>query len=156
MRYQYEETNMRLIKLVLIVLIPIATCVFAQNLKFVQPIKNGVGLYKNETRNTYENAIVTVGVNDRLKVLREKKNHYQVQTDDGTVGWIEKTLVATASGKSFMFDDAEVIGYLDNPTPVYIIDANNKDGVPIKLDRSFADALRENIDRETVERLDYQ
>ena len=54
--------------------------------------------------------------------------------------------------KKFMFDDAEVIGYLDNPTPVYIIDADNKDATPIKLDRSFADALRQDVDRETVER----
>jgi hypothetical protein len=51
-----------------------------------------------------------------------------------------------------VFDDAEVIGYLDNPTPVYIIDADNPNADPIKLDRSFADALRENVDRETIER----
>ena len=99
-----------------------------------------------------ETATFTVGVGDRLKVLRSSRNHYKVRTDDGNEGWIEKRLVAAASGKSFLFDDAEVIGYLDNPTPVYIIDADSKDATPIKLDRSFAEALKENIDRETVER----
>jgi hypothetical protein len=93
-----------------------------------------------------------VGVEDRLQVLEQDRNHYKVKSPDGQVGWVEKRLVATASGKQFMFDDAEVIGYLDNPTPVYIIDADAKDATPIKLDRSFAEALRENVDRETVER----
>jgi hypothetical protein len=108
-----------------------STFAFAQrNPKFVQPTKPNVGIYKSETR----------------------RDHYLVRTNDGQEGWIEKRLVATASGKSFLFDDAEVIGYLDNPTPVYIIDADSKDATPIKLDRSFAEALKENIDRETVER----
>ena len=76
-----------------------------------------------------------------------------MQTASGETGWIEKRLVVTTSkSKTFVFDDAEVIGYLDNPTPVYIIDADNPNADPIKLDRSFADALRENVDKETVER----
>jgi hypothetical protein len=127
-----------------------ASSIFAQ--KFVQPKKNSVGIYQNEKRGVNENAVKTVGVDDRLKVLKTKRNHYHVQMNDGTRGWIEKRLCATASGKSFMFDDAEVIGYLDSPTPVYIIDADSKDATAIKLDRSFAEALRENVDRETVER----
>ncbi len=125
--------------------------IFAQA-KFVQPKKSNVGLYANEKRGVNENSIKSLGVEDRLKVLKTKRNHYHVQLADGTRGWVEKRLCASASGKSFMFDDAEVIGYLDSPTPVYIIDADSKDATPIKLDRSFAEALRENVDRETVER----
>lgn len=144
---------MRLINLAIITVFLFASFTFAQRTpKFVQPKKNNVGIYQNETRSINEAAIVTVGLNDRLKVVKTSRNNYQVKTDDGTTGWIEKRLVAAASGKSFLFDDAEVIGYLDNPTPVYIIDADSKDATPIKLDRSFAEALRENVDRETVER----
>lgn len=143
---------MRTINLVLIMIFLVSTFSFAQRTKFVQPKRNNVGIYKNETRSVNENATITVGLNDRLKVLKSSRNHYKVRTDDGTVGWIEKRFVAAASGKSFLFDDAEVIGYLDNPTPVYIIDADSKDATPIKLDRSFAEALKQNIDRETVER----
>jgi hypothetical protein len=85
--------------------------------------------------------------------LENGKQSFKVQKGDGTVGWIEKRLVqTTGKSKTFVFDDAEVIGYLDNPTPVYIIDADNPNADPIKLDRSFADALRENVDRETIER----
>ena len=120
--------------------------------KYVQPTAD-VGIYKNEVRAVNEQAITTVGVKDRLTVIKEGKNAYQVKTSNGSAtGWVEKRLCVSASGKSFAFDDAEVIGYLDNPTPIYIIDADNKDATPIKLDRSFAEAVKSNVDRETVER----
>jgi hypothetical protein len=51
-----------------------------------------------------------------------------------------------------VFDNADVIGYLDNPTPVYIIDAEDPNSDPINLTRSFKDALRVNVDQETIER----
>jgi hypothetical protein len=131
----------------------VSSFVFAQrDPKYVQPKNDNTGIYQNETRAVNEQAVAKVNVNDRLKVVNSSRNHFKVTTDDGTTGWVEKRLVASAAGKSFMFDDAEVIGYLDNPTPVYIIDADSKDATPIRLDRSFAEALRENVDRETVER----
>jgi len=134
------------------VIFSMSTFIYAQEAKFVQPTKNGVGVYENEVRKLNEEAKFTVGIDDRLQVLQTTKNSYKVKNAAGEIGWVEKRLVAATSGKKFMFDDAEVIGYLDNPTPVYIIDADSKDAQPIKLDRSFADALRQNVDRETVER----
>ena len=120
--------------------------------KFLLPTQGGVGIYKNEVTKVNEAALVTVGTADKLTVLSTGKDKYQVKTADGTKGWVEKRLVTDASGKSFAFDDADVIGYLDNPTPIYIIDADNKDQTPITLDRSFADALKQNADRESIER----
>ena len=120
--------------------------------KFVQPNADNIGVYKNEVRQMNETALTTVGAMDRLTVQSEGKSAFKVKTPDGTIGWVEKRFCASASGKAFTFDDAEVIGYLDNPTPIYIIDADNKDATPIKLDRSFADAMKSNVDRETIER----
>jgi|WetSurMetagenome_2_1015567.scaffolds.fasta_scaffold188210_2 hypothetical protein len=121
--------------------------------KFVTPTKDEVGVYKNDVREVYEKPIATVGMNDKLNVLSRSKQNYKVKTPSGEIGWVEQRLVViSGKSKTFVFDDAEVIGYLDNPTPVYIIDADNPNADPIKLDRSFADALRENVDRETVER----
>lgn len=142
---------MRITNLVLLVIFCFSTFTFAAA-KFVQPTRAGVGIYKNQSRGVNERVLAQVGVNDRLKVLKTSRNHYQIKTPDGLKGWVEKRLVASAAGKAYSFDDAEVIGYLDNPTPVYIIDADSRDATPIKLDRSFAEALRENVDRETVER----
>jgi len=145
--------RLKFIPLVLIALV--ATGAFAQKdaKKYVTPTKEDVGAFKNEVRELYEKPLFTVGSNDRLLILETGKQSYKIQKGDGGTGWVEKRLVVTTGkSKSFVFDDAEVIGYLDNPTPVYIIDADNPNADPIKLDRSFADALRENVDRETIER----
>jgi len=128
--------------------------VFGQaNQKYVSPTQNDVGIFKSETRELYEQPISKVNANDRLLVQQTTARHYKVQLPDGSSGWVEKRLVAaTGKSKTFIFDNAEVIGYLDNPTPVYIIDADDPNADPINLDRSFKDALRENVDQETVER----
>jgi hypothetical protein len=130
------------------------TGIFAKDdQKFVTPTKDEVPVYKNDVREVYEKPIGNVGMNDKLVIVGSSKQNYKVKMSSGDLGWVEKRMVVvTSKNKTFMFDDAEVIGYLDNPTPVYIIDADNPNADPIKLDRSFADALRENVDRETVER----
>jgi hypothetical protein len=146
---------MKLRLLSTLIVLVMASLVFAQkdSKKYVTPTKEDVGVFKNEVRELYEKPAFMVGSNDRLLVLETGKQSYKVQKNDGGTGWVEKRLVVTTGkSKSFVFDDAEVIGYLDNPTPVYIIDADNPNADPIKLDRSFADALRENVDRETIER----
>jgi hypothetical protein len=144
---------MRLKSLVLLCTFIVSIAFTQDKQKFVTPTSEDVGVYKNETRAVYEKPAFTVGTNARLLVLETKSQHYKVQDGSGNVGWVEKRMVvATGKSKTFVFDDAEVVGYLDNPTPVYIIDADNPNADPIKLDRSFADALKENVDRETVER----
>jgi hypothetical protein len=136
-------------------IIAISACVMAAFAvdKFITPKKDGTGVYKNRTREVYEEPVLTVGTTDRLAVISKRGNFYEVRTPDGQTGWIEDRLVvATGKSKTFVFDNADVIGYLDNPTPVYIIDTDDPNADPINLDRSFKDALRENVDKETVER----
>jgi hypothetical protein len=60
---------------------------------------------------------------------------------------------AANRSRSFAFESAEVIGYLDSPTPVYIIDMDDPSSDQLSLDRSFKSALKENADKETMERL---
>lgn len=130
-----------------------ATAALFAAAKFVTPTKDGVGVYKNQTREVYEEPVFKVGTTDRLTVVRKKGRHYKIKSPDGQEGWIEARLVvATGKSKTFVFDNADVIGYLDNPTPVYIIDTDDPNADPINLDRSFKDALRQNVDKETVER----
>ncbi len=129
------------------------SAVMAQNVEWVMPKKNDVGVYENQVREKYAQPVAKADKNDRLRVLQSTRNHYKVEMPEGgTVGWVEKRLVAaTAKGKEFMFEEQEVMGYLDNPTPIAIIDAKRADA-SIELDRSFEDALKENVDRNTVER----
>lgn len=142
---------MRLSKVFVILAFAASSLLFAE--QFVVPTKDGVGVYKNKTRDVYEEPITKVGSSDRLTLIQKSGRHMKVKTPDGQVGWVEKRLVATTGkSKTFVFDNADVIGYLDNPTPVYIIDTDDPNADPINLDRSFKDALRENVDKETVER----
>ena len=144
---------MRLSKMLVVLALSAAFFVLFAAAKYVTPTKDGVGLYKNQTRDVYEEPILKVGTTDRLTVLKKKGRHYEVKTPGGETGWIEARLVvATGKSKTFVFDNADVIGYLDNPTPVYIIDTDDPNADPINLNRSFKDALRENVDKETVER----
>jgi hypothetical protein len=123
------------------------------NQRFVQPKEANVGVYKNQIREVYETPVFKVGPEDRLLIIETKGDHYKVQNPEGASGWIEKRLVISiGKSKTFVFDNAEVVGYLDNPSPVYILDSDDPNAERIYLDRSFKDALRDNTDKETVER----
>jgi hypothetical protein len=144
---------MRLSKVLVVVIIAIMTVAAGDNKKFVQPKEGTVGVYKNQTRQMYEEPVFKVGASDRLQVLGAKGDFYQVKNAEGQSGWVEKRLVQTiGKSKTFVFENAEVMGYLDAPTPVYIIDSDDPNAERIYLDRSFKDALRDNVDKETIER----
>ena len=144
---------MRLSRVLLICALAAASLWAAEAKKYVQPKGNNVGVYKNNVRQVYEEPAFKVGIEDRLLILETKGDHYRVQSVDGGSGWVEKRLVASiGKSKTFVFDNAEVVGYLDNPTPVYILDSDDPNAERIYLDRSFKEALRDNTDKETTER----
>ncbi|MCU0609516.1 MAG: hypothetical protein MUF22_07105 [Chitinispirillaceae bacterium] len=121
--------------------------------QYVQPKEPNVGVYKNQIRQLYEEPIFKVGADDRLLIIDQKGDHFKVQDAIGQTGWVEKRLVVKiGKSKTFVFENAEVVGYLDNPTPVYILDSDDPNAERIYLDRSFKDAVRENVDKETIER----
>lgn len=144
---------MRLYRLLMIMVLAASAVWSADSKKYVQPKENNVGVYKNQIRLVYEKPVFNVGADDRLLILDSKGDYYKVQNVDGQTGWVEKRLVVSiGKSKTFVFDNAEVVGYLDNPTPVYILDSDDPNAERIYLDRSFKDALRDNIDKETTER----
>jgi hypothetical protein len=144
---------MRLSKILVVILMAVIAVAAQDKQKYVQAKQGSVGVYKNQTREMYEEPIFKVSTSDRLQVLGSKGDFYQVKGPDGQKGWVEKRLVITiGKSKTFVFDNAEVMGYLDAPTPVYIIDSDDPNAERIYLDRSFKDALRDNVDKETIER----
>jgi len=56
-------------------------------------------------------------------------------------------------GEQFKMDEAKVIGFLENPQAVYILDYADSTFRPLLLDRSFKDLMIANIDKETFQRL---
>jgi hypothetical protein len=144
---------MRVCRFFIIMALAAAAVWAADTKKYVQPKEGEVGVYKNQIRQVYEQPVFKVGTEDRLLILESKGDHYRVQNVDGQTGWVEKRLVVSiGKSKTFVFENAEVVGYLDNPTPVYILDSDDPNAERIYLDRSFKDALRDNVDKETTER----
>ncbi|KMQ51689.1 hypothetical protein CHISP_1446 [Chitinispirillum alkaliphilum] len=150
---------MRLSKWSLIIIVAACATVFARE-RMVQADQNNLGIYRNETRELYEQPITTVSRGTNLTILDTRPPHYRVRTPSGEEGWVERRLVSAVSSaatgptsRAFVFDDADIVGYLDNPAPVFIMDTDDPGSDPITLDRSFKDALKQNIDRETMERL---
>jgi hypothetical protein len=144
---------MRISRIFLVVAMAATALWAAEAKKYVQPKESNVGVYKNQVRQVYEQPVFKVGPEDRLLILDSKGDSYRVQNVEGKNGWVEKGLVVSiGKSKTFVFDNAEVVGYLDNPTPVYILDSDDPNADRIYLDRSFKEALRDNTDQETTER----
>lgn len=145
---------MRTINCLLLVLM-MSLSVLAQPLKaslICSPKKDNVKIWMSNERSINEGPLFIVNSDDRLCVTEEAKDWYKIWINN-KVGWVLKSeVVVLQRSKKFEFENAEIMGYLDNPTPVYIIDADAKEGTPINLDRSFQESLRENTDKETMER----
>ena len=144
---------MRNFKFAMIGLLFVAISSFAQKQFYVVPNMDNTGIYANQVRQVNERAIETVGKADVLRVIETKGNHYKVKTNSGSEGWIEKRLATRNDArKAYTFDDVEIQGYLDNPTPIYITDVDEGSIAAIELDRSFADAIKRGTDKEQVNR----
>jgi len=122
--------------------------------RFVIPVANGTAVFANNPKGSDEQPAFTAGIADRLMVLDAKGDAYRVSDLKGNFGWVDKGLVRMIHpSEQMVFGDASIQGYLDNPVPVYIMDADDPSGKPLTLERSFAAEMRENIDRMTVERI---
>ncbi|MCL2182181.1 MAG: hypothetical protein FWB85_01760 [Chitinispirillia bacterium] len=124
----------------------------------MQAKKANTSVYANEVREAYESPVGSIGPSDVVSVTEVKRNHLKIRTSSGIEGFVErkdlsKASNAAAKNRAFAFEAAEVVGYLDNPTPIYIIDMDDPNADPISLDRSFKEALKENVDKETMDRL---
>jgi len=126
----------------------------AQGARMVIPVRDKVGVYRNELRMLFEAPLFTVGTADRLQVISNSKRHLKVKDRQSREGWIENGQCAAASGNRLLtFDPALVEQYMDAKPTIHIIDTDGPEDAGIALDRSFRDALSENVDRETVSRV---
>jgi hypothetical protein len=123
--------------------------VAAQQSHYAIPLQKDVAAYRNEVRKLYETPVFHADKESRLLVREKGENVVLVQNADGITGWIERSLVKIVRENAvFSYDPASVESRLDDPFQQWVIVGPDYVANPISLDRSFAEALRENVDRE--------
>ncbi len=116
----------------------------------VIPVRDNVNVYENQFT---EKVIFTVHRNEPLKVSQNQRGRLLISDETGKSGWIEKSDAGEMSkNRTIQFENIEIAGYIDNPQPLYITVPGEQDDVPLTLNRSFKESLRENVDKETVSR----
>ena len=144
---------MRNVKMVAAIVGLISVSVLANPKQYAIVRENGASVYAQEIRKMYEKPLFYVSAQERLPVQESSKGMVKIRNKDGKTGWMEESAVQLLStNKSFQFDSAKVTGYIDVFTPGIVVGTREFLEMGMQIDRSFADELRENVDRETVTR----
>jgi hypothetical protein len=121
--------------------------------QYAVPRSNEVPVYSSEMRKVYEKPLFFINTQDKLNIRESGKNMMKIVDKAGRSGWVESSLVSVTSvNEKFVFSETDVPGYIDAVTPLQILDADLAYRQGLSIERSFADELRENVDRETVMR----
>ena len=115
--------------------------------------KSSTTLYKTEQGE--DDKVSDLGGGEDITLIKEGKNRSLIKTSGSIKGWVENSSlqkVKISSGGTHNLKDVEVVGWLDNPSAVYILDNTNPDVNALPLDRSFSTEIVEKKDREEVER----
>jgi hypothetical protein len=114
----------------------------------------GAPLYKTELADEGDKRMDLNG-GDEVTLLKESKSRSLIKTSGNVKGWVDNShleRVKISGGATHSLKDVEVVGWLDNPSAVYILDNTNPDLNALPIDRSFAGEIMEKKDREEVER----
>ena len=98
--------------------------------------------------------VCTAGFNDELTVLKEGDTEVLVKGACGQ-GWVPKSKVEyvaqKAGDKSMKLEDVDIVGWLDNPSAVFVLENDDIDFDGVNIDRDFKEYLQHTMDRETIE-----
>lgn len=98
--------------------------------------------------------VCTAGFNDELTVIKREDTFALVKGSCGQ-GWIEngkvEYVVQAEGDKSMKLEGVDVVGWLDNPSAVFVLEQDAADFDGINIDRDFKDYLQHTMDREQTE-----
>jgi|SRR3989339_826022 len=112
-------------------------------------------VYQNDRRVLYEKPVFTLNTGDKVTLLADSSENAHIMTADGRTGYLDRKKLKDSGGKANLaMEEIKVVGWLDNPEPVYILDFENGEYKPIRMSRDFITdpELMKNIDKETFER----
>src|SRR4051812_37000278 len=145
-------------KITTLLLLTLATWAFSKDkveTSTVTRIKSGgAAVYKTE-QSEASDKVVDLSTGDEVTILKQSKARSLVKTSGNIKGWVDNGAiekVKITSGGAHNLKDVEVVGWLDNPSAVYILDNTNPDLNALPIDRNFNSEIVEKKDREEVER----
>jgi opacity protein-like surface antigen len=98
--------------------------------------------------------VCTVDFTESMSVLKSSETAVLVKSSCGQ-GWAQKSEIIyvdqAKSDKSMQLEDVDIVGWLDNPTAVFVLDNNYDDVEGVNLDRDFKEYLVHTVDRENIE-----
>ena len=98
--------------------------------------------------------VCTAGFNDELTIVKDGDTEVLVKKD-GCQGWVAKSQVEyvaqLAGDKSMKLDGVDVVGWLDNPSAVFVLENDDMDFDGVNIDRDFKEYLQHTMDREQME-----
>jgi hypothetical protein len=112
----------------------------------------GTPVFKSEQD---DDKVVELGGGDEITILKQGKGRSLIKSSGNIKGWVDNgniERVKISSGGAHNLKDVEVVGWLDNPSAVYILDNTNPDLNALPIDRNFNNEIVEKKDREEVER----
>jgi len=98
--------------------------------------------------------VCTASFSDEMTIIKQQDTHSLVKASCGQ-GWVENAaierVVQGPGDKGMTLEAVDVVGWMDNPSAVFVLDldAGSFDG--INIERNFKDFLVNTVDREQTE-----
>ncbi len=97
--------------------------------------------------------VCTALANESLVLLKKSDNFVLLKADCGQ-GWVAKNEIVyekLTGDKSMSFDQVDIMGWLDNPSAIFVLDDNSEETEGVDLNRNFKEYMKHTMDREQVE-----
>jgi len=109
----------------------------AKNESFVVVTRDSLPVLKTPENSSPQKPIAYLVNGERLRLLGEKEGFYKVQLQDGTEGYSDKNFFKNEDGQNLYLNELKIMGFLDNPNPVYIFDMSDDNYKPIRMSKDF-------------------
>jgi len=139
-------------KKIVLILLVLVVAAFAQ--KGTNKVKSKKGDVDLTSAAGGSQVVCTASFNDEMQVLNQKDTHTLVKASCGQ-GWVPngsvERVVQGPGDKGMSLEAVDVVGWMDNPSAVFVLDqdAGSFDG--INIERNFKDFLVNTVDREQTE-----
>lgn len=142
-------------KRMLVIALALTVAAFAAGAK-TNKVKSKVGSVQLMKAEGGSDAACTADFNDELVIVKEDNGSALVKLGRANCqGWVKFSdveYVAQAAGdKSMHLEGVDVVGWLDNPSAVFVLENDGADFGGVNINRDFREYLQNTEDREQVE-----